>query len=550
MSDKYTARGGIFLRPALRSIAPSAEPASPGGVRKRRAAPAAQRPSRTSGGQRALDRHDGPRSRGRRRPGNGTGHGGRIIVLDTAVREMDPGRRARPARRAPRERPVVIIDEEAAARAGHGARASRERPDRASRGGWKHGGPSRTRRGRLKVRALHGPASSPADKLRFEQESQGRPRRPAGPDDDLQLLRPRPGRVGRADPDALSGPGFRARRPRTGRYRGGSSGSAAAGRRRPRRGTRRTRTGRRGWSGPAVSGPGPGARRSGGLLRCRFRRGACPWFAGQDIPRPSGPVNPGGGSGPPCKPRTAHLSSWLKIWDMKSCAVLFSGGLDSTTALAWALGRYDRVTALTFDYGQRHRVEVAMARRTARRLGDPSRHPPGRPARSVGGSASDGPIPCPSPVPRVRGGRAPAPPRPTSPFRNGVFLALAAAWAEARGIRDLVCGVPHRRFPRLPRHEAGIRPGHGKGHQRRDAGPLTAGRGCASSRPSSGWTKADIVRQGPGPRRRLCVRAVSCYAGREVPCRACSSCRLRARAWKEAGREDPLLTRLRKEKKR
>ena len=51
--------------------------------------------------------------------------------------------------------------------------------------------------------------------------------------------------------------------------------------------------------------------------------------------------------------------------------MLFSGGLDSTTALAWALGRYDRVHALTFDYGQRHRVEIALARKAARRLGVP-----------------------------------------------------------------------------------------------------------------------------------------------------------------------------------
>ena len=56
---------------------------------------------------------------------------------------------------------------------------------------------------------------------------------------------------------------------------------------------------------------------------------------------------------------------------MTSCVVLFSGGLDSTTTLAWALRRYDRVLALTFDYGQRHRVEIGLARRAARRLGVP-----------------------------------------------------------------------------------------------------------------------------------------------------------------------------------
>jgi len=232
--------------------------------------------------------------------------------------------------------------------------------------------------------------------------------------------------------------------------------------------------------------------------------------------------------------------------DMKTCAVIFSGGLDSTTALYWALARYDRVAALTFDYGQRHRVEVAMARRTARRLGIPHvvlRVDP----RSVGGSALTDPS---LPLPRsARAGRPGAgPPATYVPFRNGVFLALAAAWAESRGIRDLVCGFHTADSPDYPdtRREfvramerainAGTRAAYG-GPRMRVLAPFV------------GRTKADIIRQGLALGADYST-AVSCYAGREVPCRACSSCRLRARAWKEAGREDPLLTRLHEEKKR
>jgi 7-cyano-7-deazaguanine synthase len=231
---------------------------------------------------------------------------------------------------------------------------------------------------------------------------------------------------------------------------------------------------------------------------------------------------------------------------MKTCAVLFSGGLDSTTALVWAVARYDKVTALTFDYGQRHRVEIAMARRVARRLGIPHvvlRVDP----RAVGGSALTDAAAA---LPRSAGAGRPGagPPATYVPFRNGVFLALAAAWAESRGVLDLVCGFHTADSPDYPdtRKEfvramerainAGTRAAYG-GPRMRVLAPFV------------GLGKAEIIRRGLALGADYSF-AISCYAGREAPCRTCPSCRLRARAWKEAGREDPLLTRLRKEGKR
>jgi len=52
---------------------------------------------------------------------------------------------------------------------------------------------------------------------------------------------------------------------------------------------------------------------------------------------------------------------------MEESLVLFSGGIDSTTALYWALGRCEKVHTLTFDYGQRHNIEILMAERLVRR---------------------------------------------------------------------------------------------------------------------------------------------------------------------------------------
>jgi 7-cyano-7-deazaguanine synthase len=226
-----------------------------------------------------------------------------------------------------------------------------------------------------------------------------------------------------------------------------------------------------------------------------------------------------------------------------SCVVLFSGGLDSTTALAWALSRYDRVHALTFDYGQRHRVEIGLARRSARRLGVP--HAVLKvDLRQVGGSAlTDERIPLPRSVRPA--GRRTGPPATYVPFRNGIFLALAAGWAEARGVRDLVCGFHVADSPDYPDTSgsfvramekavrAGTKAAFG-GPQARIVAPLL------------GLSKADIIRRGLALGADYSL-SVSCYAGEEVPCGTCSSCRFRARAWKAVGREDPLLARLRKE---
>ena len=228
------------------------------------------------------------------------------------------------------------------------------------------------------------------------------------------------------------------------------------------------------------------------------------------------------------------------------CAVLFSGGLDSTTALAWALARYDRVTALTFDYGQRHRVEIALARRTARRMGVP--HVVLRvDLRAVGGSALTDPA---LPLPRSAAAGTPGsgPPSTYVPFRNGVFLALAAAWAEARGVRDLVCGFHTADSPDYPDTR--------KEFVRAMERAINAGTRAAYGRPRMrivapflGLGKSGIILEGLALGVDY-AQAISCYAGQEAPCGTCPSCRLRARAWKEAGREDPLLARLRKEGKR
>ncbi len=227
---------------------------------------------------------------------------------------------------------------------------------------------------------------------------------------------------------------------------------------------------------------------------------------------------------------------------MTSCVVLFSGGLDSTTALVWALARYDRVHALTFDYGQRHRIEVSLARKAARKLG--VAHTVLKvDLRQIGGSALTDPA-----IPLPRSARPPkiatAPPSTYVPFRNGIFLALAAAWAEARAVRDLVGGFHVADSPVYPDTSARFVRAMEKAIRAGTKAAFGGPRPRALA-PFVGLGKADIIRKGLALGVDYSY-SVSCYSGDEAPCGTCSSCRLRARAWKAVGREDPLLVRLRK----
>jgi len=230
---------------------------------------------------------------------------------------------------------------------------------------------------------------------------------------------------------------------------------------------------------------------------------------------------------------------------MTKAAVLFSGGLDSTTALVWALRRYDQVTPLTFDYGQRHRLEVRLAARAARRLGlSPVvlRVDLRRIARSALTDKSR-PLPRPKSADKLGAG----PPSTYVPFRNGILLGLAAAWAETRGIRNLITGFNIIDSPDYP----DTRPGFVSAME----AALNAGTTAAFDRtkwrilaPFIKMRKSEIIREGIALGTDYSY-AISCYAGRETPCGRCSACLLRARAWREAGAPDPLLVRLKKEKK-
>jgi 7-cyano-7-deazaguanine synthase len=229
----------------------------------------------------------------------------------------------------------------------------------------------------------------------------------------------------------------------------------------------------------------------------------------------------------------------------KGAVVLFSGGIDSTTALYWARKHFEPLRALTVDYGQTHRIEVAMAKKIASRLGvvhDIAALPLQDLLRSA--LLADGRA-IPESLEAAR--REPGAPSTYVPFRNGIFLALAAAYGESRSCRNLVTGFNAVDSPDYPdtsvafskKMAAAINQG------------TTAVQGGEKFRvhtPLIALSKEEIITLGFDLGADYAY-SISCYRGAELPCGRCPSCDIRARAFAGVGRQDPLLARLRKEGK-
>ena len=217
---------------------------------------------------------------------------------------------------------------------------------------------------------------------------------------------------------------------------------------------------------------------------------------------------------------------------------LLSGGLDSSTCLA--LARRDGFTcyALSFDYGQRHRVELEAAARVAKSLGAAQHLVVPVDLRVFGASALTSDIAVPK-------GRAPDEmsheiPVTYVPARNTIFLSLALAWAEVLEASDIFIGVNALDYSGYPDcRPAFIEAYEHMAHLATKAGVEGRTR-IKIHTPLIRLSKAEIVKL--GRRLGLDFRLThSCYdpgpAGRS--CGQCDSCVLRRKGFKEAGIEDP-----------
>jgi len=227
------------------------------------------------------------------------------------------------------------------------------------------------------------------------------------------------------------------------------------------------------------------------------------------------------------------------VSEEKKAVVVLSGGLDSTTVAAMAKQQGFAVYALSFDYGQKHKVELEFAARVAAAAGVERHAVVKVDLRSFGGSAlTAGDLD----VPKHRSAEEMGVGVPVTyvPARNTVFLALGLAWAETLGATDIFIGVNALDYSGYP----DCRPEFIQAFERM-ANLATKmgtedGRRITIHTPLIAMTKKEIVETG----LRLGVdyaMTVTCYDPSDdgAACGACDACLLRLKGFAEAGVADP-----------
>jgi 7-cyano-7-deazaguanine synthase len=218
---------------------------------------------------------------------------------------------------------------------------------------------------------------------------------------------------------------------------------------------------------------------------------------------------------------------------MTRAVVLVSGGLDSATVLAIARDQGCECYALSFDYGQRHRIELEAAQRVSENLGAAAHKLVQLDIGWMGGSAlTDTRL-------NVPHQHSEGIPITYVPARNTIFLSVALGWAEVLNARDIFIGVNAVDFAGYP----DCRPEFIQAFQNlANLGTRAGleGHGFRVHAPLINLSKAEIIVAGV----RLGVDyalTLSCYepdaAGRA--CGTCDSCRLRAEGFAAAGIPDP-----------
>jgi len=211
-----------------------------------------------------------------------------------------------------------------------------------------------------------------------------------------------------------------------------------------------------------------------------------------------------------------------------NCVVLLSGGLDSATCLALAQSHGYRCHALTFQYGQKHAVEVKRAACIASQAGISLKVI----ELELFGDSS-----------LLRGSKDDIPTAPSKgipstwvPARNFIFLAYATAYAASINAQNIYVGVNAVDYSGYP----DCRPEFIVFCQK--AASLSLDKNVQIHSPLQHLTKAEIIKIGSALNVDYGLTH-SCYNPNQegLPCGVCDSCKLRLKGFEEAGMKDPLL---------
>lgn len=239
----------------------------------------------------------------------------------------------------------------------------------------------------------------------------------------------------------------------------------------------------------------------------------------------------------------------------KRCVVLLSGGLDSSTVLSIALSEGCEAYALSFDYNQRHRIELASAQRIASSLGAKKHLVVKFDLREVAVSALTSDIDVPKKNSAEPGSETadgdikPRIPVTYVPARNTIFLSFALAWAEVLRAEEIFIGANAIDYSGYP----DCRPEYIEAYEKMaNLATKASVEGALHFRirvPLIAMKKSDIIRKGTGLGLDYSL-TWSCYDPQEEtgrdggiryrPCGRCDSCVLRQRGFTEAGIPDPL----------
>lgn len=224
----------------------------------------------------------------------------------------------------------------------------------------------------------------------------------------------------------------------------------------------------------------------------------------------------------------------------KRAIVLSSGGLDSTTVMAITKSRGFEIYSLSFNYGQRHGIELEAAAKVAAAMGARKHVVLDIDLKMFGGSALTAPID----VPKDRDERRMRGDIPITyvPARNTIFLSCALGWAEVIGAEDIFIGVNAIDYSAYP----DCRPEFIQAFERLAALATKAGIEDGARikirTPLINMSKAQIIQKGSALGVDYSITR-SCYdpTPEGLACGRCDSCQLRKKGFAQAGIPDPLM---------